>query len=89
MEELCFRSIANHRQLVDQSSLKPLASPSVAVSRKEEAWHTLETACTGDKATDRANATRVLGLVRNDVKATKLAEKALADPKPDGQHAML
>src|SRR5438034_8407312 len=27
---------------------KPLASPSVAVSRKEEAWHTLETACTGD-----------------------------------------
>src|SRR2546426_668441 len=54
---------------------KPLASPSVAVSRKEEAWHTLETACTGDKATDRANATRVLGLIRNDVKATKLAEK--------------
>jgi len=62
---------------------KPLASPSVAVSRKEEAWHTLETACTGDKATDRANATRVLGLIRNDVKATKLAEKALSDPKPE------
>ena len=55
----------------------------VKVSPKEEAWHTLETACTGDKATDRANATRVLGLIRNDVKATKLAEKALSDPKPE------
>jgi len=62
---------------------QPLASPSVAVSPKQEAWHTLETACTGDKATDRANATRVLGLIRNDVKATKLAEKALSDPKPE------
>src|SRR5438132_11789480 len=36
-----------------------------------------------EKVTDRANATRVLGLVRNDVKATKLAEKALSDPKPE------
>jgi hypothetical protein len=61
---------------------QPLASPSVAVSPKEKAWHTLQTACTGDKAADRANATRVLGLIRNDVKATKLAEKALSDPKP-------
>src|SRR5438477_4730963 len=32
------------------------------LSPKEEAWHTLETACTGEKVTDRANATRVLGL---------------------------
>src|SRR5437773_511000 len=62
---------------------QPLASPSVAVSPKEKAWHTLQTACTGDKATDRANATRVLGLIRNDVKATKLAEKTLSDPKPE------
>jgi len=62
---------------------QPLASPSVAVSPKEKAWHTLQTACTGDKATDRANATRVLGLIRNDVKATKLAEKALSDLKPE------
>ena len=62
---------------------QPLASHSVAVSPKEKAWHTLQTACTGDKATDRANATRVLGLIRNDVKATKLAEKALSDLKPE------
>ncbi len=53
------------------------------MSPKEKAWHTLQTACTGDKATDRANATRVLGLIRNDVKATKLAEKALSDLKPE------
>jgi len=69
---------------VDQSREdSPGKQVPVAVSRKEEAWHTLETACTGDKATDRANATRVLGLIRNDVKATKLAEKALSDPKPE------
>ena len=69
---------------VDQSREdSPRKQVPVAVSRKEEAWHTLETACTGDKATDRANATRVLGLIRNDVKATKLAEKALSDPKPE------
>ncbi len=69
---------------VDQSREdSPGKQVPVAVSPKEEAWHTLETACTGDKATDRANATRVLGLIRNDVKATKLAEKALSDPKPE------
>src|SRR5437667_3588123 len=69
---------------VDQSREdSPGKQVPVAVSRKEEAWHTLETACTGDKATDRANATRVLGLIRNDVKATKLAEKALSDLKPE------
>jgi len=48
---------------------KPVASPSVAVSRKEEAWHTLETACTGDKATDRANA--MSGTAETQVKGEK------------------
>src|SRR5207245_11222990 len=63
---------------------QPLASPSsVAVSPKEKAWHTLQTASTGDKATDRANATRVPGIIRNDEKATKLGEKALSDLKPE------
>jgi HEAT repeat protein len=65
----------------------PRAPPEKQVSAtanpKGEAWHTLETACAGDKAIDRANATRVLGLIRNDAKATKLAEKALSDPKPE------
>jgi len=65
----------------------PRAPPEKQVSgtanRKKEAWLTLETACAGDKAIDRATATRVLGLIRNDAKATKLAEKALTDPKPE------
>jgi HEAT repeat protein len=55
----------------------------VAVSTKEQAWHILETACTGGKVSDRATATRVLGLIPNNMKATKLAEKALSDPKPE------
>src|SRR5215469_5935791 len=54
-----------------------------AVSPNEEAWQTLETAYTGNKMSDRANATRVLGLIRNDVKARNLAEKALSDLKPE------
>ena len=52
-------------------------------SPKEEAWQTLETAYTGNKASDRANATRVLGLIRNNVKARRLAESALSDPRPE------
>jgi HEAT repeat protein len=76
----------------NESAQPPVAQPRedspgkqapVAVSPKEKAWHTLETACTGNKTIDRANATRVLGLIRNDVKARKLAEKALSDPKPE------
>ena len=61
----------------------PEKQVSGTVNHKREAWLTLETACAGDKAIDRANATRVLGLIRNDAKATKLAEKALTDPKPE------
>jgi lipid-binding SYLF domain-containing protein/HEAT repeat protein len=76
----------------NESAQPPLPQPreglpgqqaSVAVSPKEAAWHTLEAACTANKAIDRANATRVLGLIPNDLKATKLAEKALSDPKPE------
>ncbi len=86
------RQSKNQAAPIRESAQPPLDQPRedspgkqvpVKVSPKEEAWHTLETACTGEKLTDRANATRVLGLVRNDVKATKLAEKALSDPKPE------
>ena len=43
----------------------------------------LESACTGDKTSDRATAIRVLGLMPNDAKATRLAERALNDDKPE------
>src|SRR5262249_18791660 len=52
-----------------------------------EAWQTLEAACSSDKFTNRASATLALGLLRNDAKARKLAEKALSDPKPEVRSA--
>src|SRR5215469_6872148 len=54
---------------------------------KEEAWQTLQTACEGNKVSERASATLVLGLLRNDSRARKLAEKGLADPKPEVRSA--
>jgi len=43
----------------------------------------LESACTGDKTSDRATAVRVLGLIANNAKAVKLAEGALSDENPE------
>jgi hypothetical protein len=50
---------------------------------KEQAWQIIEGACIGDKAGDRATAILVLSLIPNDVKSTRLAEKALNDEKPE------
>ncbi len=47
----------------------------------------LESACTGDKTSDRATAIRVLGLMPNDAKATRLAERVLNDDKPEVRSA--
>jgi HEAT repeat protein len=58
-------------------------TPSRPQSPTVEAWQTLEAACSSDKFTERASATLALGLLRNDAKARKLAEKALSDPKPE------
>ncbi len=54
-----------------------------AATPKQRAWQILDDACTGDKTGDRATATHVLGLIPNDAKATRLAEKALTDEKPE------
>src|SRR5215471_13406893 len=61
--------------------------PSRPQSPTVEAWQTLEAACSSDKFTERASATLALGLLRNDAKARKLAEKALSDPKPEVRSA--
>ena len=58
-------------------------TPKAPHTPKDKAWQVLVSACTGDKTSDRATAIRVLGLVPNDRKATKLAIKALKDDKPD------
>jgi len=52
-------------------------------SPREQAWQMLQTACTGDKASDRSIATLVLGLIPNNTQSSKLAEKALSDDKPE------
>ncbi len=63
------------------------ATPMVPRTPKEEAWHILDTACSGDKTSDRATAIRVLGLMPNNAKALRLAEKALKDDKPEVRSA--
>jgi HEAT repeat protein len=65
----------------------PIATPRAPQTPKQEAWQILNTACTGDKTSGRATAIRVLGLIPNNVKALKLAEKALVDDKPEVRSA--
>jgi hypothetical protein len=65
----------------------PIPTPKAPQTPKEEAWQILNTACTGAKTSRRATAIRVLGLIPNDVKALKLAEKALNDDKPEVRSA--
>jgi len=62
------------------------ANPSttkVSTVPRIQAWQILEDACNGDKTGDRATAVLVLGLIPNDIKSIKLAEKALTDEKPE------
>src|SRR5215469_13805972 len=62
-------------------------TPSRPQSSTVGAWQTLEAACSSDKFTERASGTLALGLLRNDAKARKHAEKALSDPKPEVRSA--
>ena len=48
---------------------------------KRQAWQMLTNAAVGSKTSERAIAIRVLGLMPNDAKALRLAEKALSDDK--------
>src|SRR5690349_12701832 len=66
---------------------KPQITSSTLQNPKEEAWQTLQTACEGNKVAERASATQILGLLRNDSRGRKLAEKGLADPKPEVRSA--
>jgi hypothetical protein len=60
----------------------PKALPTV-----EEAWQILNTGCSGHSTGSRATAIRVLGLIPNDKRARKLAEKGLVDDKPEVRSA--
>src|SRR5437867_2951963 len=78
---------ADTPQSPDAPSGKPQASPARPQSPKEEAWQTLEAACAGSKVAERESATFALGLLRNDAKARKLAERALSDAKAEVRSA--
>jgi len=60
-----------------------LAHSAARQTSKSEAWQILEIACAEDKVLERADATRALGLLPKDIKARKLAEKALSDSKAE------
>ncbi len=66
-----------------ESGQQAPATPKGRKNPKVEAWEILDDACTGNKTITRAMAIRVLGLMPNDAKALRLAEKALADEKPE------
>jgi len=51
-------------------------------SPKHKAWDMLQTAIASKRIEDRTNGVRALGIIRGDVRARKLAEDSLADPKP-------
>lgn len=61
----------------------PAAAAQPVLSPQKKAWEVLNAACTGDKTNSRAIATRVLGLIPNKPRARKMAEKGLADDKPE------
>jgi HEAT repeat protein len=64
-----------------------LAHSNVRQSPREQAWQLLESACTSDKSTNRATAILVLGLIPNNTRSARLAEKALTDNKPEVRSA--
>jgi len=66
------------------SPVRPsIAGPKTSRTPKEEAWSILRSAATGKKTGSRAAAVRVLGLIPNDAKVRRLAEKALGDEKAE------
>jgi hypothetical protein len=65
-----------------QMSAHPSSAPAKpAGTPRDRAWEILDAGCGGDKTTDRTTAVLVLGLIPNDPRSARLAEKALADEK--------
>ena len=64
------------------ATLLPAAPSSGSQTPTERAWLTLQQGLTNKSAGKRANAVRALRLLRNNLKAEKMAENALADQSP-------
>lgn len=62
---------------------KSVPPPKPPMTPGEKAWQTLEQGCTAGNLGERATATRVLGLIPHNLRALKLAERALKDDKPE------
>lgn len=60
-----------------------LPTPEVLKNPEEQAWQMIEHAATQGRLSDRATAVSVLGLMPNDSRAVKLAEKELKDDKAE------
>jgi HEAT repeat protein len=65
-----------------RSTPQPTIRPSLQTLR-DRAWQILDRACSTENSGHRAAATRVLGLIPHNAGARRLAEKALADEKPE------
>ena len=63
---------------------RPSSTKRVAADKlPSQAWKMLVAGCENNSLTERAKAVRVLGLLPNDSRARRLAEKALEDEKPE------
>ena len=56
-------------------------------SPRHRAWDMLLNACLSQRASERTDGTRALGLLRDNAQARQLAEHALSDPKPEVRRA--
>ncbi len=59
----------------------------VAQTPADQGWNILSSGAAEENAEKRAMAVRALGLIVNNAKAQKMAEKALTDPSPEVQSA--
>jgi HEAT repeat protein len=63
---------------------RPASANRVAPDKiPSQAWKMLVAGCEGNSFSERTKAVRVLGLLPNDSRARKLAEKALEDERPE------
>jgi HEAT repeat protein len=59
------------------------AGGKISRTPNDQAWQILEEAINGDKSADRATAVLVLGLIPDDARSARLAQKALSDERPE------
>ena len=86
-QELSFQESTDREQTVNPQASVPKEAPEALHTTKEQAWEILETGAKADKTRDRAAAINILGLLRNDRHARKIAERALGDHTPEVRSA--